>query len=93
MALPNYIVQKIWTRAQAAGTDIMLWSDFLQIIEELRNEPHPPDFAGTLPYVTNKLGLPPLPTYANDGQAQAGGLTNGKFYKTSAGVVHQLIIP
>ena len=92
MALPDYIVQKMWARAQTSETNVMLWSDFLALVEELRHETRP-GFQGTPPYVLNQVGLPPLPQYNNDAQAQAGGLTSGKLYRTSAGAVRQLILP
>lgn len=78
--IPNYIIQKLWDKANSSGTDIMRWSDLLDIMTELKN-------TDTTAYTENDLVLTGLPEYADDAAATLGGLTEGTLYRTSGGEV------
>ena len=78
--IPNYVIQKFWDKANASGTDVMRWSDFLDCMTELR-------ITDTTDYTENPIAFSDLPEYADDAAATLGGLTEGTLYRTSGGEV------
>jgi hypothetical protein len=84
MSLPNYVIQKFWDKANSSNTDVMLWSDFLDCMTELK-------VTATTTYTLNPVLFDDLPEYADDAAAVAGGLPSGALYRTSAGSINQVL--
>lgn len=77
--ITNRIIQAWIDKANAMGTDVMRWSDFLSVMEaELRN-------AETTAYAEKPIVLDDLAVYANE--AAASSLTTGQLYRTTTGEV------
>jgi hypothetical protein len=78
----NRLIQALYNKANLVGTDIMRWSDFFDVIQELKN-------TDTTAYTENPMSFDDLPEYADDAAAILGGLSGGEFYRDSTGVVRQ----
>lgn len=76
--ITNRIIQAWFDKANASGTDIMRWSDFLEALAELKN-------TDTTVYTENPLRLSGIEEYADDDAAETGGLTGDELYRTSTG--------
>lgn len=82
--LNNRLIQALYVKANASGTDVMRWSDFFDVIQELRN-------TDTTNYTEKPIKFDDLPEYADDAAAVAGGLPSGALYRTSSGTVAQVL--
>jgi len=80
----NRQIQALYDKANAAGTDVVRWSDLFEILEESRN----PD---TTDYTLQPVAFSDLPEYADDAAAVSGGLPSGALYRTSSGQVNQVL--
>jgi hypothetical protein len=78
----NRIIQALYNKANLVGTDIMRWSDFFDVIQELKN-------TDTTAYTENPMSFDDLPEYADDAAAVLGGLAGGEFYRDADGIVRQ----
>jgi len=76
--ITNRAIQELIKAYFSADGDLMKWSDFLAVVIKLRNPdtPIPPG---------KSIRFSALPTFNNDAQAGAGGLTAGEIYKTNTG--------
>lgn len=75
------VIQDWFDTANAAGTDVMRWQDFLQALAKFRN----PDTADYSP--TQPVSFSDLPEYADEAAATTGGLTEGTLYRTTTGEI------
>jgi len=71
-------LQELIQRSIAADGDLVKWSDLLAVIGKLKIPDHPTPGVKT-------IRMSSLPTFNNDAQAGAGGLTAGEIYKTNTG--------
>jgi uncharacterized protein involved in high-affinity Fe2+ transport len=78
----NRLIQALWDKANSSGTDMMRWSDFLNVLTELKN-------TDTTAYTENPMSFDDLPEYADDAAAVLGGLAGGEFYRDADGIVRQ----
>jgi hypothetical protein len=78
----NRLIQALYNKANLVGTDIMRWSDFFDVIQELKN-------TDTTAYTENPMSFDDLPEYADDAAAVLGGLAGGEFYRDADGIVRQ----
>jgi hypothetical protein len=77
--ITNRIIQAWIDKANAMGTDVMRWSDFLDVIEdELRNPT-------TTAYTEKPILFDDLAVYADE--AAAAALPTGQIYRTTTGEV------
>jgi uncharacterized protein involved in high-affinity Fe2+ transport len=80
--IPQRLIQAWWNKANSSGTDMMRWSDFLDVLTELKH-------TDTTAYTENPMSFDDLPEYADDAAAILGGLAGGEFYRDSDGIVRQ----
>jgi hypothetical protein len=77
--MDNYVIQKLYEKAQSCGSDVVRWSDLLACFPEYRE-------SDTADYSTpNPVRFNDLPEFDDDAAAATGGLTGGEEYKTSTG--------
>lgn len=77
--ITNRIIQAWIDKANAMGTDVMRWSDFLDVIEDELKNP------GTTAYAEKPILFDDLAVYADETAAAA--LPGGQLYRTTTGEV------
>ena len=77
--ITNKIIQAWIDKANAMGTDVMRWSDFLDVIEDELKNP------STTAYTEKPVLFDDLAVYADD--TAASSLATGTLYRTTTGEV------
>ena len=80
--IPNWLIEMWINKANSSGTDVMRWSDFLEVLDQLKGN-------NAVDYSENPMAFSDLPEYANDAAATTGGLAGGEFYRDEDGIVRQ----
>jgi hypothetical protein len=78
--IPNWIIKEWIVKANASGTDVMRWSDFLEVLEQIKGN-------NVVDYTENNISLSGLPEYADEAAAITGGLSEGDLYRTATGEI------
>lgn len=78
--ITNRVIQAWINKANANGSDLMRWSDFIECFTELKN-------TDTTSYTENPAVLSGIPTYADDDAAGTGGVPEGGIYQDTTGVL------
>jgi len=78
--IPQRLIQAWWDKANINGSDVMRWSDFLDVLTELKN-------TDTTTYTENPVKFSDLEVYADDAAATTAGLEEGTLYRTTGGEV------
>ena len=79
--ITNKIIQAWIDKANAMGTDVMRWSDFLDVIEDELKNP------STTAYTEKPVLFDDLAVYADEAAAETAGLDTGQLYRTTTGEV------
>jgi hypothetical protein len=74
------IIQAMFDKANASGSDVMRWSDFLDCLEELKH-------TDTTAYTEDPVAFADLDVYDDESAADTGGLTGGTLYRTTTGEI------
>jgi len=77
--ITNKIIQAWIDKANAMGTDVMRWSDFLDVIEDELKNP------STTAYTEKPVLFDDLAVYADE--TAAASLATGTLYRTTTGEV------